>query len=130
MHAFSSATEMVSHGIFRLGGIRNGVVSLCGDDVGRRCGRIWGMDEEGEINGIWREPGIRGLWPVMGKSLFEDLKGSADEGCTGNLALCRFYSKHLAMRKCQSLMHFKYTSGPNHANRNQVDRGGVIHRKI
>ncbi|KAK0240273.1 hypothetical protein EDD85DRAFT_824912 [Armillaria nabsnona] len=64
-----------------LGDIRNGVVSLCGDDVGRRCGRIWGMDEEGEINGIWREPGIRGLWPVM-----------------GNLALCRFYSKHLAMQ--------------------------------
>ncbi|KAG6326957.1 hypothetical protein ID866_12132, partial [Astraeus odoratus] len=49
---------------------------------------IWGVNEEGEINSAWREIGGRGpegkklagLWSMM-----------------GNLAMCRFHSKHMAM---------------------------------
>ncbi|KIJ18588.1 hypothetical protein PAXINDRAFT_153831 [Paxillus involutus ATCC 200175] len=50
---------------------------------------IWGLDEEGELNSVFRGIGGRGekgkdldgLWCMM-----------------GNLALCRFHSKHLALQ--------------------------------
>lgn len=49
---------------------------------------IWGFDDEGEINSVGREIGglrggkaVAGLWCMM-----------------GNLAMCRFHSKHLALR--------------------------------
>ncbi|KAF8843041.1 FAD/NAD(P)-binding domain-containing protein [Paxillus ammoniavirescens] len=50
---------------------------------------IWGLDEEGELNSVYRGIGGRGekgkdldgLWCMM-----------------GNLALCRFHSKHLALQ--------------------------------
>lgn len=52
---------------------------------------IWGFNNEGEINGLGCEIGdprktgnaVAGLWCMI-----------------GNLALCRFYSKHLALRMC------------------------------
>jgi hypothetical protein len=55
---------------------------------------IWGLDKEGELNSVWREVGgrskdaeLNGIWCMM-----------------GNLALCRFHSKHLALRKSFSLL--------------------------
>ncbi|KAF9237573.1 FAD/NAD(P)-binding domain-containing protein [Melanogaster broomeanus] len=49
---------------------------------------IWGLDEEGELNSAYREIGGRGK---KGKEL-------AGLWCMmGNLALCRFHSKHLAL---------------------------------
>jgi hypothetical protein len=50
---------------------------------------IWGLDDEGELNSVWREVGgrgkeaeLNGIWCMM-----------------GNLALCRFHSKHIALRE-------------------------------
>ncbi|KAJ6564733.1 FAD/NAD(P)-binding domain-containing protein [Mycena capillaripes] len=40
-----------------------------------------GLNAEGEINGAWRDLGVHGLWYMM-----------------GNLALARFYSKHVALQ--------------------------------
>lgn len=44
---------------------------------------IWGLDAEGEVNGVWgyRKLGVPGLWYMV-----------------GNLATCRFYSKHIALQ--------------------------------
>lgn len=50
---------------------------------------IWGLDDEGELNGSCREIGqpseegkaLSGLWCLI-----------------GNLAWCRFHSKHIALR--------------------------------
>ncbi|KAG1871290.1 hypothetical protein DFJ58DRAFT_763180 [Suillus subalutaceus] len=49
---------------------------------------IWGLDKEGELNSIWREVGgrskdaeLNGIWCMM-----------------GDLALCRFHSRHLALQ--------------------------------
>ncbi|KAF8882841.1 hypothetical protein BD779DRAFT_1612399 [Infundibulicybe gibba] len=60
---------------------REGIRKICGDDVHSKCKPIWGLNEEGEIRGVWRELGVPGLWTMM-----------------GNLALCRFHSKHLALQ--------------------------------
>ncbi|KAF8345500.1 hypothetical protein F5887DRAFT_1190190 [Amanita rubescens] len=54
---------------------------ICGDEVANRCPPIWGLDKEGELNGTWRDLGVQGLWYMM-----------------GNLALCRFHSKHVALQ--------------------------------
>ena len=62
---------------------------------------LWGVNEEGEINGCYRDLGYQGLWYIMG-----ELKNHNFwvliihySGCKGNLALCRFYSKHIALRE-------------------------------
>ncbi|MDT9592721.1 NAD(P)/FAD-dependent oxidoreductase [Nocardioides zeae] len=54
---------------------------LLGDEVAGRCGPVWGLDEEGELRGVWRRSGHDGLW-FMG----------------GNLAMARFYGGFLALQ--------------------------------
>ncbi|KAJ7682909.1 hypothetical protein B0H17DRAFT_1075373 [Mycena rosella] len=64
-----------------VGDPRDVIRTICGDNVGDRCGKIWGLDAEGELQGVWRDLGVPGLWYML-----------------GNLALGRFHSKHLAMQ--------------------------------
>jgi len=59
---------------------------IFGDDLADRVGDIWGYDAEGEMRTIWRPTGHPGFW-FMG----------------GNLALCRYYSKLLALQIKASL---------------------------
>lgn len=54
---------------------------LLGDEVADRCTPVWGLDDEGELRGVWRRSGHDGLW-FMG----------------GNLAMARFYGKFLALQ--------------------------------
>jgi putative flavoprotein involved in K+ transport len=54
---------------------------LLGDAVGDRIGPVWGFDEEGELQGMWRPTGQKGLW-------FH----------AGGLAQCRIFSKVLALQ--------------------------------
>ncbi|KAF7917780.1 hypothetical protein BELL_0204g00010 [Botrytis elliptica] len=53
---------------------------IFGDEVADRVKDVWGFDEEGEVRTIWRKTGHEGFW-FMG----------------GNLALCRWQSKRLAL---------------------------------
>jgi cation diffusion facilitator CzcD-associated flavoprotein CzcO len=54
---------------------------LLGGEVGDRTGPVWGFDEEGELHGMWRPTGQKGLW-------FH----------AGGLAQCRIFSKVLALQ--------------------------------
>lgn len=54
---------------------------IFGDRVAEKVKDVWGFDEEGEIRTMWRNSGHRGFW-FMG----------------GNLALCRWYSRLLALQ--------------------------------
>ncbi len=54
---------------------------ILGDAVGDRIGRVWGFDEEGELHGMWRPTGQKGVW-------FH----------AGGLAQCRIFSKVLALQ--------------------------------
>lgn len=54
---------------------------IFGDEVADKVKDVWGFDEEGEIRTMWRKTGHPGFW-FMG----------------GNLALCRWYSKMLALQ--------------------------------
>ncbi|KAF8345497.1 hypothetical protein F5887DRAFT_1158732 [Amanita rubescens] len=61
--------------------VKEHIQKLCGDEVANKCSPIWGFNEEGELNGTWRDLGVPGLWYMM-----------------GNAALCRFHSKHIALQ--------------------------------
>lgn len=54
---------------------------LFGDAAADRVGPVWGFDAEGELHGMWRPTGQKGLW-------FH----------AGGLAQCRIYSKVLALQ--------------------------------
>jgi thioredoxin reductase len=54
---------------------------IFGDEVADRIGDVWGLNEEGEFRTIWQKSGHPGFW-FMG----------------GNLALCRYYSRILALQ--------------------------------
>jgi len=58
------------------------------------------MDSDGEIMGTWRYLGVPGLWYGMGTfdSSVNFCRHAVLITLKGNLALCRFYSKHMAMR--------------------------------
>ncbi|RAH72810.1 putative flavin-binding monooxygenase [Aspergillus aculeatinus CBS 121060] len=61
--------------------MRTTVRKVLGDGVADRLRDVWDLDDEGEVNSMWRPSGHSGLW-YMG----------------GNLALCRVYSKFLALQ--------------------------------
>lgn len=54
---------------------------IFGDEIADRVKDVWGFDDEGELRTMWRKSGHPGFW-FMG----------------GNLALCRWYSKRLALQ--------------------------------
>ena len=55
---------------------------ICGQEIAKRVKPIWGLTPEGEFQTVWRETGVPNFWIMM-----------------GNLAWCRFHSKHLALRE-------------------------------
>ncbi|KAM0254553.1 hypothetical protein ACHAQJ_006659 [Trichoderma viride] len=61
--------------------MRSTAQTLFGDKVASRLGKVWDLDEEGELNSIWRYSGHPNFW-FMG----------------GNLALCRAFSRLLALQ--------------------------------
>jgi len=63
------------------GNVREVIGRLFGDDVRERCTDVWGVDDQGELQSVWRHSGQDGLW-VMG----------------GNLFLVRQYARVLALQ--------------------------------
>ncbi|KAF4613741.1 hypothetical protein D9613_008103 [Agrocybe pediades] len=64
-----------------LGDSRQPLRKVFGDYVADNSIQLWGLTEEGELSGCYRDIGFPGLYNIM-----------------GNLGLCRFYSKHLALQ--------------------------------
>jgi cation diffusion facilitator CzcD-associated flavoprotein CzcO len=81
---FADGTQLDANEIIFATGYQNMKTearSILGDEVADRIGNVWGFDEEGEMRNIWRRSGHPGFW-YMG----------------GNLALCRYYSRLLALQ--------------------------------
>jgi len=64
-----------------LGDPRDSLQKIFGDEVADKSTQIWGLTEEGELSGCYRDIGFPGLYNIQ-----------------GNLALCRFFSKTLALQ--------------------------------
>ncbi len=87
-----------------LGEARDPMRKILGPEVGARLKPIWGLDEEGEIRGAWRDIGVPHLWCMIGMLFFFfPFEGKEEsqmlKSNPGNLALCRFHSKHIALRE-------------------------------
>ena len=54
---------------------------ILGIEFADQLKEVWGLDEEGELKSIWRRSGHPGFWFAC-----------------GNLALCRYYSRMLALQ--------------------------------
>jgi cation diffusion facilitator CzcD-associated flavoprotein CzcO len=81
---FANGTELPADVVVFATGLGDPVEHIrrvCGDDVAKQCKPLWGLNDEGELNSVWRDLGVPGLWSMM-----------------GNLALCRFHSTHLTLQ--------------------------------
>ena len=65
-----------------LGDYRDGFRKILGGELGDKVKQIWALDGDGEPRGAWRDVGIDNLWCMM-----------------GNLAMCRYHSRHVALRE-------------------------------
>ncbi|THH13751.1 hypothetical protein EW146_g6505 [Bondarzewia mesenterica] len=77
------------------GDARNLAHELCGPEVADKLGDTWGIDEEGELHGAWRDSGHPQLFFAQ-----------------GNFAIARQYSSHLALQikaMEEGLMNGRYT---------------------
>lgn len=81
---FADGTEVQADEIVFATGfdnMRTQARAIFGDDVADRVEDVWGFDSEGEIRTLWRRSGQPGLW----------FHG-------GNLAICRYFSRVLALQ--------------------------------
>jgi cation diffusion facilitator CzcD-associated flavoprotein CzcO len=53
---------------------QEGIRRLFGDEIADRVGPIWGLDDDGEIRGLWKQTGQPGMWVVGGNLLDVRLK--------------------------------------------------------
>lgn len=81
---FADGTELEADEIIFATGYQNmrtQARGIFGDEVADKLGDIWGLDESGEFRALWRNSGHPGFW----------FHG-------GNLAICRYYSRVLALQ--------------------------------
>ena len=68
-HAYQSSCSRFScSGTNRVGSCRDRVQEIVGDAVMDKIGPICSLNEEGELQGVWRELGVPGLWYMLGNS--------------------------------------------------------------
>jgi len=63
------------------GDLHSSIEEVCGPDVAKRVGKIWGLDAEGELQGVYRQTGHPRLWVAL-----------------ENIGRSRFHSLHLALQ--------------------------------
>jgi hypothetical protein len=68
-----------------LGDYRDGFRKILSEELGGKVKQIWGLDGDSEPRGAWRDIGVENLWCMM-----------------GNLAMCRYHSRHVALRESLS----------------------------
>lgn len=81
---FADGTELEADEIVFATGYENMKTqarTVLGDAVGDRVEDVWGFDEHGEVRSLWRRSGHPGFW----------FHG-------GNLAMCRYFSRLLALQ--------------------------------
>lgn len=80
---------------------------ICGEEILEKTSEVWGLDDEGELQGVWKDTGIPGLWVMMGQdesNLFVHRR-LLTSSLTGSLQQSRFHSKHVALRELTPWSH-------------------------
>ena len=63
------------------GDMRDRTGEIFGESVKQAVGPLWGLDDEGEVRGVWRRTGLEGFWVAA-----------------GSFNYCRYYSRLLALQ--------------------------------
>ena len=77
-----SSFSLFSSFINRFGSQKALAEDLLGKEVADEIQPVWGLNSEGEINTAWRSSGLQGVYFMV-----------------GNLAMVRYFSRHLALCK-------------------------------
>jgi len=80
---------------------------LLGPEVGARLKPIWGLDPEGEIQGVWRDVGIPHVWYMMGKIFLFSWNGTTNSPLTQGTLQCAGPSRHTSL--CVSCFSFFFS---------------------
>ncbi|KAG6860938.1 hypothetical protein C0995_005768 [Termitomyces sp. Mi166 len=48
-----------------LSDLRSEIRKIVGEEVFKKVKPVWGLDPEGEMNGVWRDLGAKGLWSML-----------------------------------------------------------------
>jgi hypothetical protein len=94
---FANGTEVEADVVMFATGFddyRGPIRAILGDEY--KLTPIWGLNHEGELRTAWREAGAPNVWYMM-----------------GNLAWCRFFSKHVALQikaKQEGLFGTRYSA--------------------
>lgn len=95
---------------------RKPLLDILGPEYEGKLTPIWGLNNDGDQRTAWRElgPGVENAWYMM-----------------GNFASCRFFSKHLALRK-QLSFHLQSVRSliPVTNCRDQSETGGQVRNEI
>ena len=70
-----------------------------GPEVGAHLKPIWGLDPEGEIQGVWRDVGIPHVWYMMGKISLFSWNRTTNPPLTQGTLQCADSSRHVALRE-------------------------------
>ena len=74
LHLEFDGFSFIINNIKRLSDTREGVRKVCGNEVADKIKPLWGLNEEGEINGCYRDLGFQGLWYIMGELNYKRLE--------------------------------------------------------
>jgi len=81
---FKDGSELEADVIIYATGFESAATAIkrvVGDELSAQIQPIWNLNEEGEQKGSWRWLGVPNMWYML-----------------GNLAMCRYHSKHLALQ--------------------------------
>jgi hypothetical protein len=82
---------------------------ILGPEVGARLKPIWGLDPEGEIQGVWRDIGIPRVWCMMGEFFLVEGKGTAISDPNARQGTLHCAGSTRSTSHCVSLFVFFHT---------------------
>ena len=96
------------------GDYRDGFRKILSEELGGKVKQIWGLDDACEVRGAWRDIGVDNLWCMM-----------------GNLAMCRYHSRHVALREFFPTVTSLHRGFDDHElDRNKSYEGRVVHGEV
>lgn len=85
--------------ICRYTNLRESIRKVCGDEITEQLKELAGLDEEYEMNSIYRDCGVENLWFVTGTNCSPCRSAVFHAVCfAGSFAVARHHSRHLALR--------------------------------
>ena len=47
-------------------GVRDTICGVCEPEIAAKIKPVWGLDDECEMNSVWRDSGVENMWIILG----------------------------------------------------------------